>query len=95
MGWNNRIFRHVTPFNGEDRVWFALHETYYDDQGKPNGWTKEPMCGGFESIDDMIVSLEMMLRDAKRFQNDVLEYKDEPDDSIIPAAADTEPTANA
>jgi hypothetical protein len=82
MSWNNRIFKHTVKFNGkfnrEDRVWYGIHETYYDDDGKPDGWTAEPMCGGFDSVDDLIVSLEMMLRDAKKYRNDVLEYKDDP-----------------
>jgi len=50
VSWNYRIFRHT--YN------YALHEAYYDDKRKDGdvvkSWTKDPICGEFESIDDLI-----------------------------------------
>ncbi len=77
MSWNNRIFRHVTKLNSEDLVWYGLHETYYGDDGKPSSWTKEPLDGGYDSVDDLITSLEMKLNDARKYREQVLEYGEE------------------
>jgi hypothetical protein len=73
MGWNYRIMRHADE-NGD---WYGLHEAFYTD-GKPEGWTKDSVIGEFESVEDLVKSLEMMLNDAKRFQDDVLEYTECP-----------------
>jgi len=71
MHWNNRIFKHVNKHG----TTYAIHECYYDEKGKPDGWTNEPMCGHYDTVDDLIGSLEQMLRDAKRSKNDVLDYE--------------------
>ena len=76
MTWNNRIFKH----EGEHGASYALHEAFYDNREKPHSWTKEPMCGHFESVDELIESLECMLNDAKRFKDAVLNYIEEPPD---------------
>lgn len=33
------------------------------------------MCGHYETVEDLIKGLEMMLKDAKRSRNDVLDYE--------------------
>jgi hypothetical protein len=71
MSWNNRIFRHTTKV----ATTYAIHECHYNNKGKVMSWTVEPMCGHYESVDDLINSLETMLRDAKRSRKDVLEYE--------------------
>jgi hypothetical protein len=38
-GWNYRICRETR--DGE--FFFTLREVYYDAEGKPNGWTAEPV----------------------------------------------------
>jgi hypothetical protein len=70
MTWNNRIFKHV----GAGNITYALHETHYDKDGKVDGYTGEPMCGHFESVDELIASLKQMLSDAERSKDDVLDY---------------------
>lgn len=70
MSWNNRIIRKVSKhpiFNGKMQVWYDIHEVYYAKNGKPNGWTKDPIIGGFDSRQDAILSLSDMLRDIIRF----------------------------
>jgi hypothetical protein len=78
MSWNNRIFRHkwkATKGVAKHET-FALHETFYADDGKTvEGYTEEPMCGHYESVDDLIKGLEQMLSDVKRSKDDILEYK--------------------
>jgi len=39
MTWNHRVIRHVLL---ED-TWLAIHEVHYDEDGEPNGCTKEPI----------------------------------------------------
>lgn len=69
--WNHRIFRH----KGKEGPTFSLHECYYNEEKKPDGWTKEPISvAHYESVDELIEALEMMLKDAKKSQKDVLDY---------------------
>lgn len=77
MTWNNRIFKHVDnrPSLGGEIITYAIHETHYGADGKVKGWTTDPMCGHFESVDEMIESLEKMLADVKRSKGDILNYK--------------------
>lgn len=37
--WNYRVMRTPTG-NADEPFFFAIHEVYYDDSGKPNGWTE-------------------------------------------------------
>lgn len=68
--WNHRIIRHKEP--SED--WYAIHETYYDEEGLPYAWTVEPGKPVGENVDGLIWILERMLEDAKRFKDDVIDY---------------------
>lgn len=69
-GWNYRIIKRksIRP-NGEEIEFYALHEVYYDKEGKPNSRTVEPItfvCDDDEKPDGIIKSLEMALDCAKR-----------------------------
>ena len=38
--WNHRIIRHIDPrANMDDSIYYAIHEVYYDEDGKVKGWT--------------------------------------------------------
>ncbi len=39
MSWNYRVVRH----SEDDDVWYAIHEAYYDEDGRLNGLTVEPV----------------------------------------------------
>lgn len=39
MAWNYRVIEFVDPNDGP---WTAIHEVYYDDAGKPNGYAEDP-----------------------------------------------------
>ena len=61
MSWNYRILRH------EDGS-LALHEVYYDEDGRPRGYTAE--SAGFcayeeEGPEGITAALERALRDAR------------------------------
>lgn len=68
MTWNNRIIRKIqrNPIkNGSPKVlhFYDIHEVYYDKKGQVNGWTENPIIGGFESVKDLRSSLAQILRD--------------------------------
>ena len=76
MSWNYRIFKRKY----DNETMYELHETFYDDEGKLDSWSKEPEYGPYESVDELIDDLDLMLDDAKRYC--VLDYdKEENEDN--------------
>ena len=73
MTWNYRIFKR----NYDGETLYELHETFYDKDNKPDSWTKEPEFGPYESACELIEELRVMLEDAKKYKNDVLDYDEE------------------
>ena len=57
--WNYRIIK-----DGET---YGLYEVFYNDDGEISFHSENPDTIG-ESVDDIIKSLELMLRDAKKHQ---------------------------
>lgn len=57
MSWNYRAV--VTRTNGETS--YAIHEVYYDEQGKENGLTECGIAPIGDSLDDLKLCLELML----------------------------------
>ena len=57
--WNNRIIK--------DGDTFGLYEVFYNDKGEIFAHAEEAEIYG-ESVDDIIKSLEFMLKDAKKHQ---------------------------
>lgn len=52
MGWNHRVIvTEESVIGGDNQLEFALHEVYYDKQGKPNGLTKNPSRISGESLE--------------------------------------------
>ena len=70
MTWNYRIFKHD---NGK-RIFYGLHEAYYNDKGKVNGWTKEPEVVG-DTVKDLLKTLDMMKQDALKYKDDIIKYE--------------------
>lgn len=69
MKWNYRVFRKKI----NDREWYYLKETYYDDTDEPCSVLQEPETGYWESLDELRSSLEMMLADTNKYQSNILE----------------------
>lgn len=66
MGWNNRVVRHTRKdYADNDQVYFGCHEVYYNDNGKETSMTSDSVIGYFDSVEDMIASLELILKDIK------------------------------
>jgi hypothetical protein len=87
MGWNYRIVYHPPStykvgeeeFNREE--YLAIHEVYYNTDGKPNAMTMDEIVTGDEGV-DTLVSLKWILE----HQLEALEkpiLKHEPTDNIF------------
>lgn len=65
--WNYRVMIH--PDVKGDEVYQAIHEVYYDDDGKVTGWTDSPISVGGEDVawvlDRMREALEKPVLDFK------------------------------
>lgn len=62
MSWNHRIIRHIEQrTHMDDGIYYAIHEVYYDEDGKVNGWTEEPIRIMEESLDDLKVTLQRLI----------------------------------
>lgn len=57
MNWNHRLLAHQSP-NGE--VYLHIHEVYYDENGKPNGYTEDPVSVGGETVREITWVLNRM-----------------------------------
>lgn len=57
MGWNHRILAH--KHNRE--VYLQIHEVYYDEKGKPVGYTENPVSIGSETVKGITWILNRML----------------------------------
>lgn len=72
VSWNYRIIRKQQFVNlGKRRVntkFYDVHEVYYDKKDRPKSWTENPIIGGFESLQDLRVSLSAMLYDSLRHE---------------------------
>ena len=76
MTWNYRIFKR----NYDGETLYELHDTFYNEEGKPDSWTEDPQFGPCESVHDLIEELTMMLKDAGQYKDGVLNYYDEESD---------------
>jgi hypothetical protein len=54
----------------DDSIYYAIHEVYYDENGKVTGWTEEPIRILEESLQDLKITLQRLL---ESFDNTVLD----------------------
>jgi len=66
--WNHRVMHRKV--SGED--WYEIHEVYYDNYNKPDGWTKESVAPGGETIEELKEELHRMI---ECLDKPVLEYE--------------------
>lgn len=57
--WNYRIVK------DQKKKIYGLHEVYYGEKGELS-WTKNSMIGYFETKKELIETLGMMLKDARK-----------------------------
>lgn len=64
MTWNLRLIRHVD--RKPRRVWYAVHEVYYTDAGKPWAMTQDPVEVEGDTPEEVFRYLNMIRRDLRR-----------------------------
>ena len=64
MTWNFRLVKHVE--RNPRRVWYGVHEVFYNESGKPWTMTQDPSQIDGESVKDVLSYLGMIQRDLKR-----------------------------
>lgn len=49
--WNYRVIEFVTPSieGAPEARWRAIHEVYYDENGRPSGYTESPAVIGWDT----------------------------------------------
>lgn len=72
MSWNYRIVRHRQ--NKED--WFAIHEVYYEADGKPKFISENPIAPHGESAEELINDMELQKAACKLPVLDYAIFKD-------------------
>ena len=74
MTWNHRVVHRLIkrmPSEREGEHWYAVHEVYYDESGKPEMTTVEAVAPGGETLDELRQELD---RFQKALEHPVLEY---------------------
>lgn len=61
-GWNHRVMRRTYPKAADPTTYFEIHEVFYDANGKPDGWTVDPVAPQGESVEELAQELRMMLK---------------------------------
>lgn len=63
MTWNYRIIKYDTNKN----IVYRIHEVFYDEKGKIEGFTEDAVFAQGETVDELISDLQMMINDAKKY----------------------------
>lgn len=74
--WNYRVVRRVTGSGDESSVVYAIHECYYDSQGKVCSFSEKPSAACGETLEELCADLDRM---ANAFNSPVLEYANLPE----------------
>lgn len=64
VAWNLRLVKHTE--RKPRRVWYAVHEVWYDEAGKPWTMTEEPVDIVGDSAKDVLAYLKLIQHDLKR-----------------------------
>lgn len=67
--WNHRVMKRKDG----DEDWFTIHEVYYKDNMDIEGYTKEAISVGGNSIEDLRWTLEQMI---KSLDKPILDYEE-------------------
>ncbi len=58
MSWNHRVMRHINPIHKKEML--QIHEVYYDEDGKPNGYTEDPVSVHGDDLEELGWVLDQM-----------------------------------
>lgn len=56
MSWNHRVLAHTD----KDEIYYQIHEVYYDQDGKPDGYTADAIGIGGETLEEISLTLDRM-----------------------------------
>lgn len=71
-GWNHRVMRRVYPKSVDPKQpYYGIYEVYYDAEGRPDGWTSEPVDVVGDTVEEVAETLRLML---KAVEQPVLDY---------------------
>lgn len=62
MHWIYRIIKH----DKSKPVYFAVHEVYYDDKGRIENWTADPINAIGDNKQEVLKTLKHMIEDTKQ-----------------------------
>jgi len=72
-GWNYRVLRHCDKNpDGTEHIWFAVHEVYYTETGKPTSCTEQPSFVFGETLLEAQLDTQRML---EAFKKPALDYE--------------------
>ena len=60
--WNYRVLAH----QDKEEIFMKIHEVYYDESGKPNGYTENAVSASGETTDEILSVLNRMKECCKR-----------------------------
>lgn len=75
MHWNHRVIKHTYK---DGYVYFGIHEVFYNSKGEIYGYSNEPIDLSENSLDDLRLTLQQMLRclDEEVLEADKIEFGD-------------------
>lgn len=68
--WNYRVMKRINDGQFE----FGIYEVHYDDNGKVQGWTENPLTPTHESEKDLKSELKRMMT---AFEKETLTYEED------------------
>lgn len=72
MSWNHRIVRRIYPnVHMDDSILYEVHEVYYDEEGKIDSITQEPINIMEETVDDLRKTVERL---TKCLEQPIIDY---------------------
>jgi hypothetical protein len=72
MSWNFRIAKWPDECT-ESGYTYSTVECYYDDDGKPWGWSENPRPAYGDTPEGLIESLKTMLSDVEKSKDDIID----------------------
>lgn len=61
MTWNHRVVKHIRHVRGQERIYFQIHEVYYDDEGEYEGRTTDAVAADGDTLEELREELQQMI----------------------------------
>jgi hypothetical protein len=80
MSWNHRVVKRTFNEGGYTEDRYAIHEAYYDENGKVWGITEEPVEPHGETMDELKKDIDWM---TQCLEHPILDYDQIPEEGAI------------